>query len=250
MSFLNIFYIILITIFLFNNASANTGNITIQHFYKSKQILREIHKENSVTLYCQCKYDNNKPIWESCGFAPKNNKKRASRIEWEHVLPASYFGTKFDSWNLGHPSCTSKKGKKYKGRKCTEKINIKFRKMQADLYNLQPVIGEVNLLRSNYQIAIINGENRDFGECDIEIKNNKVEPNEKIRGDIARTYMYMELNYPKYIKFNNKLKTLIIKWDKKDPIDNWECKRAKKIQTIQGNPNSIILKRCNNKYYE
>ena len=58
--------------------------------------------------------------------------------------------------------------------------------------------------------------------------------------------MYMELNYPKYIKYNNKLKTLIIKWDKEDPIDNWECKRAKKIQAIQGNPNSVILKRCNN----
>lgn len=56
----------------------------------------------------------------------------------------------------------------------------------------------------------------------------------------------MELNYSKYIKFNNKLKTLIIKWDKEDPIDNWECKRAKKIQAIQGNPNSVILKRCNN----
>ena len=246
MSFLNIFYIMIITIFLFNNVSANTGNITIQYFYKSKQILREIHKENPITLYCQCKYDKKKPIWESCGFIPKKNKKRASRIEWEHVLPASYFGIKFDTWNIGHPSCTSKKGKNYKGRKCTEKVHIKFRKMQADLYNLQPVIGEVNLLRSNYQIAIINGENREFGECDIEIKNNKVEPNEKIRGNIARTYMYMELNYPKYIKFNNKLKTLIIKWDKEDPIDNWECKRAKKIQAIQGNPNSVILKRCNN----
>ena len=88
------------------------------------------------------------------------------------------------------------------------------------MYNLQPVIGEVNLLRSNYQIAIINGENREFGECDIEIKNNKVEPNEKIRGNIARTYMYMELNYPKYIKFNNKLKKLILKWDKEGPIKN------------------------------
>ena len=48
--------------------------------------------------------------------------------------------------------------------------------MQADLYNLQPAIGEVNGLRSNYQIAIIKGEPREFGKCDIEIQNKKVEP--------------------------------------------------------------------------
>ena len=29
--------------------------------------------------------------------------------------------------------------------------------MQADLYNLQPAIGEVNGLRSNYQIGEIDG---------------------------------------------------------------------------------------------
>lgn len=47
------------------------------------------------------------------------------------------------------------------------------------LYNLQPVIGEVNLLRSNYQISIINGKNRVFRKCNIKIKNNKVKPNKK-----------------------------------------------------------------------
>ena len=28
----------------------------------------------------------------------------------------------------------------------------------------------------------------------------------------------MEFNYSKYIKFNNKLKKLILKWDKEGPI--------------------------------
>ena len=30
----------------------------------------------------------------------------------------------------------------------------------------------------------------------------------------------MELNYSKYIKFNNKLKKLILKWEKEGPINN------------------------------
>ena len=117
--------------------------------------------------------------------------------------------------------------------------------MQADLYNLQPAIGEINGLRSNYQIGLVEGEERDFGRCDIEFKNKHVEPMEKIRGDIARTYMYMEQSYPQYVKFESSLKKLLIKWDKYDPVDNWECKRAEKIFKIQGNLNQIITKRCN-----
>ena len=52
--------------------------------------------------------------------------------------------------------------------------------MQADMYNLYPAIGEVNGRRSNYSMAIIEGEKREFGKCDIEIKSRKVEPKENI----------------------------------------------------------------------
>ena len=45
-------------------------------------------------------------------------------------------------------------------------------------------------------MAIIKGEKREFGKCDVEIKNKKVEPKESIRGEIARTYMYMDSVYP------------------------------------------------------
>ena len=241
------FILLIINIFFINNCFAYEGNQTIESFNKSKKLLRNIHKENPITFYCQCSYKDKSPEWESCGFKPRKDKKRASRIEWEHILPASHFGIKFDTWKNGHVSCKSNNGKKYKGRKCTEKVHKLYRKMQADLYNLQPAIGEVNGLRSNYQIAIINGESREFGKCDIEIRNKKVEPAEKIRGNVARTYMYMKQNYPKYINFNNSIKNLINKWDKDDPVDHWECLRANKIFKIQGNLNHIIHERCNEK---
>ena len=244
----NFFYFLVLFFLCFQTiiAQANEGNKKIESFSKSKNFLKKIHQENPVTFYCQCKYNYNKPNWESCGFRPRKDKKRASRIEWEHVLPASYFGIKFDTWKNGHPDCKNKKGKKFKGRKCTEKIHSAYRKMQADLYNLQPTIGEVNGLRSNYQIGIINGEKREFGNCDIEINNKIVEPTEKIRGNIARTYLYMEYTYPKYVTFNQNIKSLIKKWDETDPVDEWECFRADKIQKIQGNLNQILYQRCQN----
>ena len=68
-----------------------------------------------------------------------------------------------------------------------------FRYMEADLYNLQPSIGEVNQLRSHYSMAMIPGEPREFGRCDLEIEDRKIEPRPDIRGDIARTYFYMNV---------------------------------------------------------
>ena len=243
------FYFFLLIFFYFqiNIAKADEGNKKIESFSKSKAILKNIHQESPVTFYCQCKYNDNKPNWESCGYRPRKNTKRASRIEWEHVLPASYFGKKFNAWANGHHFCISSKGKRFKGRKCAEKVHKQYRYMQADLYNLQPAIGEVNGIRSNYQIGKIEGEERKFGKCDIEIKNKKVEPTPKIRGDIARTYLYMEQTYPKYVKFNQSIKKLIIKWDQEDPVDAWECKRAILISNIQGNTNRILQNRCSKK---
>ena len=74
-------------------------------------------------------------------------------------------------------------------------MNKEYKRMQADMYNLYPAIGEVNGRRSNYTMAIIEGEKREFGKCDVEIKSRKIEPKESIRGEIARTYMYMDSVY-------------------------------------------------------
>jgi deoxyribonuclease-1 len=68
--------------------------------------------------------------------------------------------------------------------------------MEADLYNLQLAIGEVNQRRSNYSMAVIEGETRKFGRCDLEIEDREIEPRPDIRGDIARTYFYMGASYP------------------------------------------------------
>jgi deoxyribonuclease-1 len=57
--------------------------------------------------------------------------------------------------------------------------------MESDLYNLVPAIGEINGLRSNYSFAMIPGEKREFGTCDMEIENRKAEPRPEVRGNIA-----------------------------------------------------------------
>ena len=112
------------------------------------------------------------------------------------------------------------------------------------MFNLYPAIGEINGRRSNYSMAMIKGELREFGKCDVEINNKKIEPRESIRGEIARTYMYMDSAYPGKGIISKKNRKLFEAWNKIDPVDEWECDRAKRIEKIQGNPNQILQKQC------
>ena len=237
-------HLLILLSILFCSSQAFPQNTQITSFSKSKKLLLKLYKDNPVTLYCGCSYKGKKPNLYSCGYIPKKDKKRENRIEWEHVVPAHTFGQSFSEWRNGHPKCVNKKGKKFKGRKCAEKVNKQYRRMQADMYNLYPAIGEVNGRRSNYSMAIIKGEKRDFGQCDVEIKNKKVEPRESIRGEIARTYMYMDSVYPGRGIISKKNKKLFNTWDRSDPVDQWECERTRRIEMIQGNRNEIVIGRC------
>ena len=84
--------------------------------------------------------------------------------------------------------------------------------MEGDLHNLQPAVGEVNGRRSNYSMAMIAGEAREFGQCDVEIADRKVEPRPAIRGDIARIYLYMDAAYPGRGVLSEKNRPLFAAW--------------------------------------
>ena len=235
--------LILITLILLSS-HAYSQNTQITSFSKSKKLLLKLYKDNPVTLYCGCSYKGKKPNLSSCGYIPKKNNKRANRIEWEHVVPVHVFGQSFSEWRDGHPKCVLENGTKFKGRKCTEKVSEEYRRMQAEMFNLYPAIGELNGRRSNYSMAIIKGEKREFGKCDVEIKNKKVEPRESIRGEIARTYIYMDSVYPGRGIISKKNRKLFDAWNKSDPVDQWECERARRIEKIQGNRNDVVMVNC------
>ena len=219
---------------------------TMLSFSKAKKELRKIYKKNPVTLYCACKIDKSlrKPYLSTCSYKPRKSMKRAQRIEWEHVVPAHAFGQSFKEWREGHPDCVTQSGKSYKGRKCASKVNTEYRRMEADMHNLFPAIGEVNGDRSNYSMAILPGEPRLYGKCDVEIGSRKIEPRPAVRGDIARTYFYMESSYPGRGIISKKNRKLFEAWSKEDPVDSWECQRARLIQKVQGRPNNRVLSAC------
>lgn len=219
-------------------------NQEIKSFSKAKNFLeKQVYNNHRTTLYCGATFDAEKRVTPPQGFITNKYVKRAKKIEWEHVVPAENFGRTFSEWRDGHNQCINSKGKEFKGRKCAEKVNFEYRYMQSDMFNLYPVIGAVNALRSNYNFTMLPTIKSDFGSCSMKIDNRKAEPPEISRGQIARTYLYMDNTYKRY-NMSKSQRQLMDAWDKMYPVNTWECKRVKKISNLQKSKNNIVLSRC------
>lgn len=131
-------------------------------------------------------------------------------------MPAHHFGQHLQCWRDG-------------GRKNCKK-DPTFNKMEGDMMNLVPAIGEVNGDRSNFKYGMIEGEPRIYGQCDFEVdfKAKVAEPAPNIRGDIARIYFYMSDTYK--INLSKQQRQLMEAWDKADPVDEWERERNERIR--------------------
>lgn len=179
-------------------------------FSSAKKHLSKQLSEDSKTIYCGCKIKRIGkklvPNSGSCGYTPRNEftkkgkiNQRAKRIEWEHIVAAADFGSQLQCWQYG-------------GRKNCKKVSAKFRKMEADINNLAPAIGEINADRSNYRFGMIAGEPRKYGTCDVEIdfKQRVIEPPPEARKRVAEAYFYMERTYG--LKISKKQKKLFDTW--------------------------------------
>ncbi|SDR23719.1 endonuclease [Pseudovibrio sp. Tun.PSC04-5.I4] len=213
-------------------------------FSQAKRLLeKHIYpsQDSRETFYCGCTYNSKKQVdAESCGYTPRKSAKRGKRIEWEHIVPASRFGKPRACWTEGNAACVTKKGKSYKGRRCCSKVDPDYKRMQADLHNLVPAVGELNGDRSNFRMAVIAGEERTYGACDFEIdrKNKVAEPMVTTRGDIARIYFYMQSTYDMPLTDNEV--EMFTDWMNEDPVSEEEQLRDARILEIQGNSNTLI----------
>jgi len=219
--FLGLLSVWVIIAFTLDRKTEYKGNREIKNFRAAKEYLPIIWKRKPETFYCKCLFEGKRISFKSCGYNPRKNIKRARRLEWEHVVPASRFTDGLS---------------RRKARKTSREFNF----IEADMYNIVPSVGEINGDRRNYSFGMIPGEYRKYGDCDFERARRIVEPKPDIRGDIARIYFYMSETYPEYIKLSKLELRMFEKWDKLDPIDVWEKTRAILIRKIQGNRNHFI----------
>ena len=214
------------------------------NFQQAKPQLEAIFKQlnQPKTLYCGCNIvfpvsGWYRPELNSCGYKIQEDKRRARRIEAEHIMPAWDFGRNLKCW---------KDAEKGEGRIMCEAQDKIFNKMEGDLHNLYPAVGEVNKLRSNYGFTevMFKPDIVSFGDCGMAISSQEqmALPPVRARGIIARAYLYMSYQYKIPIDRNHM--ELYQKWDEDFAPDSNECKRNELIGKIQGNTNPFTDYRC------
>ncbi|MFT4465554.1 MAG: deoxyribonuclease I [Sodalis sp. (in: enterobacteria)] len=219
-------------LFLSFSTAAKVQQIT--NFNQAKAAAVKINRDAPGTFYCGCpiRWQGKKgiPDLASCGYQVRKSELRATRIEWEHVVPAWEFGHQRQCWQNG-------------GRKNCAKDSV-YRQIETDLHNLQPAIGEVNGDRGNYQYSQWRGGEGQYGRCEMKVdfKNKQAEPPARARGAIARTYFYMRDRYQ--LRLSRAQTQLFDVWGRTYPVTEWECKRNQRIAAGQGNLNPYITRAC------
>ncbi len=202
-----------------------------ENFRQAKKAAAELYRDHPVSFYCGCdiRYQGKQlvPDFARCGYTVRKQVRRAERIEWEHVVPAWVMGHQLQCWQQG-------------GRKACSRDSETFRRMEADLHNLVPAIGEVNGDRSNYRfVAEVSGAPQ-YGRCPIKVdfKGRRVEPPAARRGEIARIYLYMADKYG--LRLSKHERQQYLAWHRMQPVQGWERERDRRIAALQGDANPWI----------
>ena len=209
------------------------------NFSEAKRVAKQIFRDHRTTFYCGCKYDKHGKVnLKSCGYTIQQNKRRAHRLEWEHIVPVSLWGKILPCWK---EALCCKRNQCYKGRTCCGEIDGRFAEMEADLHNLVPELGDLNAMRSNYSFqALPHIQLGQFGQCEFKLDKEArlVEPQDEIKGIIARAYLYMKAKYGVVLS-EKELKTFET-WNRDFPPNAWEIEWDKRVARVQGNHNLYI----------
>lgn len=206
------------------------------NFAQAKKELIKIYESLGILedFYCKAPFKINRSgknirleVIPSSLYSPRKEytnrgkiNERARRIEWEHIMPAQNFGKHLVCWKKG-------------GRKACKDDPL-FQRMEADMRNIVPAIGEINGDRSNfrYMEAPRGLQYSQYGNCKVytDFNNKRFYPANYSKGWIARVYLYMSKTYN--IKLSDQERKLMEAWDKAYPMSEYEKEVIESIGDI------------------
>lgn len=208
------------------------------NFSKAKEIAKERiyydqNYQSEGTLYCGCDWQwvgksGGRVDLASCGYQVRAQQNRAMRIEWEHIVPAWVFGHQRQCWQEG-------------GRSYCKKNDPVFSKIEADLHNLAPSIGEVNGDRSNFSYGQLSSQAPyQYGQCHsrVDFTSRTFEPRNEVKGQVARVYFYLHDRYN--LSMSRQQQQLFMAWDNAYPPTKWEIERDNRIANVVGHHNPFV----------
>lgn len=133
--------------------------------------------------------------------------------------------------------------------------------IKSDIVHVLPTDGYVNNRRSNHPLGEVgtvtysskNGYSK-LGSCKTAGYSGTVfEPNDEIKGDMARIYFYMITRYESqcgswghdvftstYPGLTSWTLDMMMRWSKQDPVDEREVARNNAVYEVQGNRNPYV----------
>lgn len=253
--------ILVSTLLLLSSMSAYSEFIPATSWNNAKNTLDDqVYYDHRLTFYCGCAYtsdgdyDGSGDIdADACGLGDVPNMQHVKdTIQWEHIVPASLMPVgDFMCWQNEKEvsQCQRSDGTvKYRNRVCCERVSPSGKLMIFDMFNLAPSAAQLNQYRSNdpYGEVPDNSGFEGFGQsCEARDLNGTTsgpeglfEPPNCKKGDVARTWFYMQLAHG--VLINPATYALFRSWSDLDPVSPWERERHDRISAIQGNINPYI----------
>ena len=197
-----------------------------------QQVYFDRNQKEFGDLYCGCTWrwqgrSGGRMELASCGYAAGSQPQRARRMEYEHIVPAWTFGHQRQCWQRG-------------GRKQCEATDAVFRRMEADMHNLSPTIGEVNADRSHWPFGMVTQSSRQYGACETRVDRRQrvVEPRDAVKGQVARVSFYMSDRYG--LTLSRQQQQLFMAWHRQFPASGWEIERDRRIARIMGHHKPFV----------
>lgn len=193
------------------------GQFTYKSYDEAKRVYwRKLYPTGGIDLYCAAKFDASR------------NVGATEKMSIEHAFPA-------DSIAEAHNGCTN--------RDCSA---TEVQRAEGDMNNLWPAIQRVNSSRGKLRYGEISGEasRRFTNVCpDFERTSGSmglVEPRDEVKGDVARSIVYMHFTYGLPFEPVVADKDVLLRWMSQDPPDAEERRRNTVITSLQGAGNPLI----------
>lgn len=209
---------------------------------QAKKLIKMIHLDYKTTMLNDCQYVYDP---KSCmditvvDTATCSVEQQKQRMQWIQVVPDTFYGRTMACMN--EDICVSEfTGKAYRGKLCCRLTNAKYREMEADLYNLIPVVSAIADLQEGKAFGEVAKPTHMVGN--VKIDSAFIEPPDERKGDIARVYLYMDQRYD--LQLTPQERALFERWHALDAVDAKECAIAKIIKKVQKVANPWIDEGC------
>ena len=120
----------------------------------------------------------------------------------------------------------------------------------ADLHHIRPSENRTNSDRGNKLYGNLSSGTTSKGNLSGEVggiySGNYYEPNDNVKGDVARICLYVYVRWGATYSQSNNIKNVfqsvdvLLEWCELDPVDTWEMGRNEVVYGIQGNRNVFI----------